>query len=178
MTPPNREGSKSACIQIVSDWLRSNRKEIKVIGNAADQECGHWLNNRIENSYSHPGKEKRRWLFSQGHQNFIKVSLHPRFNHNRCSVYEQNCSDALTEWRQSTTWTLHNMVSTICQFYFNSAISSHTGAPVRASANIHWAWIRRIIQGGLISKFGFVSKFSSGFQLSAWEKLRYESVTA
>ena len=36
---------------IVTDCLQSYRAAINVIGNAADQECGRWLNNRVENSY-------------------------------------------------------------------------------------------------------------------------------
>ena len=32
---------------IVTDRLRSYRAAMDVIGNAADQECGRWLNNRI-----------------------------------------------------------------------------------------------------------------------------------
>ncbi len=36
---------------IVTDRLRSYRAATKVIGNAADQICGRWLNNRAENSH-------------------------------------------------------------------------------------------------------------------------------
>ena len=36
---------------IVTDRLRSYRAAMNVIGNAADQECGCWLNNRAENSH-------------------------------------------------------------------------------------------------------------------------------
>ena len=36
---------------IVKDRLRSYRAGMNVIGNAADQECGRWLNNRGENSH-------------------------------------------------------------------------------------------------------------------------------
>ena len=35
---------------IVTDRLRSYRAAMNVIGNAADQECGRWLNNRTENA--------------------------------------------------------------------------------------------------------------------------------
>ncbi len=35
----------------VTDRLRSYRSAMKVIGNAGDQECGRWLNNRAENSH-------------------------------------------------------------------------------------------------------------------------------
>ena len=36
---------------IVTDRLRSYRAAMNLIGNAADQECGRWLNNRAENSH-------------------------------------------------------------------------------------------------------------------------------
>jgi putative transposase len=36
---------------IVKDHLRSYRAAMNMIGNAADQECGRWLNNRTENSH-------------------------------------------------------------------------------------------------------------------------------
>ncbi len=36
---------------IVTDRLRSYRAAMNVIGNAAGQECGRWLNNRPENSH-------------------------------------------------------------------------------------------------------------------------------
>ena len=36
---------------IVTDRLRSYRAAMNVIGNAADQECARWLNNRAENSH-------------------------------------------------------------------------------------------------------------------------------
>ena len=36
---------------IVTDRLRSYRAAMNVIGNAANQECGRWLNNRAENSH-------------------------------------------------------------------------------------------------------------------------------
>jgi putative transposase len=37
--------------EIVTDRLRSYRAAMVVIGNAAFQECGRWLNNRAENSH-------------------------------------------------------------------------------------------------------------------------------
>ena len=36
---------------IVTDRLRSYGAAMNVIGNAAAQECGRWLNNRAENSH-------------------------------------------------------------------------------------------------------------------------------
>lgn len=35
---------------IVIDWLRSYRAALKITGNATKQECGSWLNNRVENT--------------------------------------------------------------------------------------------------------------------------------
>lgn len=36
---------------VVTELLRSYRAAMNVIGNAGDQECGRWLNNRAENSH-------------------------------------------------------------------------------------------------------------------------------
>jgi len=36
---------------ILADRLRSYRVAMNLIGNAANQECGRWLNNRAENSH-------------------------------------------------------------------------------------------------------------------------------
>ncbi len=44
---------------IVTDRLRSYRAAMKVIGNAADQICGRWLNNRAENSHQ-PFRRRER----------------------------------------------------------------------------------------------------------------------
>ncbi|WP_424042213.1 DDE-type integrase/transposase/recombinase [Methyloceanibacter sp.] len=44
---------------IVTDRLRSYRSAMKVIGNAADQECGRWLHNRAENSHQ-PFRRRER----------------------------------------------------------------------------------------------------------------------
>ena len=47
---------------IVTDRLRSYGAAMKVIGNAAAQECGRWLNNRAENSHQPlPNEESERW---------------------------------------------------------------------------------------------------------------------
>ena len=56
---------------IVTDRLRSYRSAMKVIGNAADQECGRWLNNRAENSHQ-PFRRRERAM-----QTFRAVSLQP-----------------------------------------------------------------------------------------------------
>jgi putative transposase len=82
---------------------------MNVIGNAADQECGRWLNNRAENS--HQPFRRREGAMSKFRdvktlQKFasIHASVHNHFNlerHlNRRSVFKQNCVAALTAWRQ------------------------------------------------------------------------------
>src|SRR5665811_1409878 len=94
---------------IITDRLRSYRAAMKVIGNAADQECGRWLNNRAENSHQ-PFRRRERAMakfrdmktlqkFAAAH-----ASIHNHFNHdrhlNRRDIFKQNRSAALTEWRQ------------------------------------------------------------------------------
>jgi putative transposase len=94
---------------IVTDRLRSYRSAMKVIGNAADQECGRWLNNRAENSHQ-PFRRRERSMakfrdiktlqkFAAAH-----ASIHNHFNHDRhlnCrDIFKQNRSAALAEWRQ------------------------------------------------------------------------------
>ena len=79
------------------------------IGNAADQECGRWLNNRAENSHQ-PFRRRERAMakfrdmktlqkFAAAH-----ASIHNHFNHdrhlNRRDIFKQNRSAALAEWRQ------------------------------------------------------------------------------
>jgi len=82
---------------------------MNVIGNADDQECGRWLNNRAENS--HQPFRRREGAMSKFRdiktlQKFVAIhaSVHNHFNldrHlNRRSVYKQNHSAALAEWRQ------------------------------------------------------------------------------
>ena len=44
---------------IVTDRLQSYRAAMRIIGNAADQECGRWLNNRAENSHQ-PFRRRER----------------------------------------------------------------------------------------------------------------------
>jgi putative transposase len=94
---------------IVTDRLRSYRAAMNVIGNAADQECGRWLNNRAENSHQ-PFRRRERAMqrfrtvgtlqkFAAAH-----ASIHNHFNHdrrlNRRSTFKQNRAAALAEWRQ------------------------------------------------------------------------------
>jgi putative transposase len=94
---------------IVTDRLRSYRSAMKVIGNAADQECGQWLNNRAENS--HQPFRRREGAMAKFRdiktlQKFAAAhaSVHNHFNldrHlNRRDIFKQNRSAAMSEWRQ------------------------------------------------------------------------------
>ena len=94
---------------IVTDRLRSYRAAMNVIGNAADQECGQWLNNRAENS--HQPFRRREGAMSKFRdvktlQKFASVhaSIHNHFNlerHlNRRETFKENRTAALAEWRQ------------------------------------------------------------------------------
>ena len=94
---------------IVTDRLRSYRAAMNVIGNAADQVCGRWLNNRAENSHQ-PFRRREgamaRFRDIKTLQKFASAhaSVHNHFNldrHlNRRDVFKQNRSAALAEWRQ------------------------------------------------------------------------------
>ena len=94
---------------IVTDRLRSYRAAMNVIGNAADQECGRWLNNRAENSHQ-PFRRREGALAKfrevKTLQKFVAVhaSIHNHFNLERHlkrrEVFKQNRSAALAEWRQ------------------------------------------------------------------------------
>ena len=91
---------------IGTDRLRSYRAAMNVIGNAADQECGRWLNNRAENS--HQPFRRREGAMSKFRdiktpQKFASAhaSTHNHFNHgchlNRRDTFKQNRSAALAE---------------------------------------------------------------------------------
>ena len=94
---------------IVTDRLRAYGAAMKVIGNAAVQVCGRWLNNRAENSHQ-PFRRRERAMakfrdvktlqkFAAAH-----ASIHNHFNQdrhlNRRDIFKQNRSAALAEWRQ------------------------------------------------------------------------------
>ena len=94
---------------IVTDRLRSYRAAMNVIGNAADQECGRWLNNRAENS--HQPFRRREGAMSKFRnvktlQKFASVhaSIHNHFNLERHltprETFKQNRAAAMAEWRQ------------------------------------------------------------------------------
>jgi putative transposase len=93
---------------IVTDRLRSYRAAMKIIGNAADQECGRWLNNRAENSHQ-PFRRRERAMakfrdmktlqkFAAAH-----ASIHNHFNHDRHinprNIFKQKRSAALARNR-------------------------------------------------------------------------------
>ncbi len=89
---------------IVTDRLRSYRAAMNVIGNAADQEVGRWLNNRAENS--HQPFRRREGAMSKFRdiktlQKFcsIHASIHNHFNFdlhlNSRETFRQNRSAAL-----------------------------------------------------------------------------------
>jgi len=94
---------------VVTDCLGSYRAAMKVIGNAADQTWGRWLNNRAENSHQPFRRRERamvRFRNLKTLQKFASVhaSIHNQFNHDRhlnCrDIFKQNRSAALAEWRQ------------------------------------------------------------------------------
>jgi putative transposase len=82
---------------------------MKVIGNAADQTWGRWLNNRAENSHQ-PFRRREgamaRFRDLKTLQKFASVhaSIHNHFNQdrhlNRRDIFKQSRSAALAEWRQ------------------------------------------------------------------------------
>jgi len=94
---------------IVTDRLRSYRAAMKIIGNAASQKCGRWLNNRAENSHQ-PFRRREeamaRFRDMKTLQKFSSVhaSIHNHFNHdrhlNRRDIFKHHRFAALAEWRQ------------------------------------------------------------------------------
>ena len=94
---------------IVTDRLRSYRAAMNMIGNAADQDCGCWLNNRAENSHQ-PFRRREgaiaRFRDIKTLHKFASVhaSIHNHFNLDRHLTsredFKRNRSAALAEWRQ------------------------------------------------------------------------------
>jgi putative transposase len=94
---------------IVTDRLRSYGAAMKAIGIAVRQVCGRWLNNRAENSHQ-PFRRREgamaRFRDLKTLQKFASVhaSVHNLFNLDRHlnsrTVFKQNRSAALAEWRQ------------------------------------------------------------------------------
>jgi putative transposase len=94
---------------IVTDRLRSYRSAMRVIGNAADQECGRWLNNRAENSHQPFRRRERAMAKFRDMKTLQKfaathASIYNHFNldrHlNRRDTFKKNRAAALAEWRQ------------------------------------------------------------------------------
>ena len=94
---------------IVTDRLRSYRAAMNVIGNAADQGCGRWLNNRAENS--HQPFRRREGAMSKFRdvkilQKFalIHASIHNHFNYERDLIsrgdFKGKREAAFVEWHQ------------------------------------------------------------------------------
>ncbi len=94
---------------IVTDRLQSYRAAMKVIGTAAAQTCGLWLNNRAENSHQLFRRQEgamARFRDIKSLQKFaaIHASVHNHFNHqrhlNRRDIFKQARTAALAECRQ------------------------------------------------------------------------------
>ena len=93
---------------IVTDRLRSYRAAMNVIGNATDQICGRWLNNRAENSHQ-PFRRREEAMAKfrdvKTLQKFASphASIHNHFNlerHlNRRDIFKQDRAATLAEWR-------------------------------------------------------------------------------
>jgi putative transposase len=82
---------------------------VNVIGNAADQGCGRWLNNRTENSHQpfrrrEGAMSKFRDVKTLQKLASVHASIHNHFNlerHlNRRDKFKQDRATALAEWRQ------------------------------------------------------------------------------
>ena len=96
-------------MMIVTDRLKSYRAAMNVIGNAAAQTCGRWLNNRAENSHQ-PFRRREgamaRFRDIKTLQKFAAThaSIHNHFNQERHLYnrenFKLNRSAALAEWRQ------------------------------------------------------------------------------
>ena len=94
---------------IVTDRLKSYRAAMNVIGNAAAQTCGQWLNNRAENSHQ-PFRRREgamaRFRDIKTLQKFAAAhaSIHNHFSQERHLYtrenFKLNRSTALAEWRQ------------------------------------------------------------------------------
>ena len=94
---------------IVTDKFRSYWAAMNVIGNAAAQTCGRWLNNRAENSHQPFRRRERAMAKFRNIQTLQKLSavpasIHNHFNHerhlNRRDIFKRDRAAALAEWRQ------------------------------------------------------------------------------
>ena len=102
---------------IVTDRRRSYWAAMNVIGNAADQGCGWWLNNRAENLHQtfrrREGEISKFWdVKTQQKFASIQTSVHNQFNLERHltprETFKQNRAAAMAEWRQLAAWYSHN----------------------------------------------------------------------
>ena len=94
---------------IVTDRLRSYGAAMKAMRIVERQECGRWLNNRVESSHQ-PFRRRESAMAKFRNvktlQKFAAVhaSIHNHFNQdrhlNRRDIFKQNRSAALAEWRQ------------------------------------------------------------------------------
>jgi putative transposase len=94
---------------VVTDRLRSYRAAMQIIGNAARQETGRWLNNRAENSHQPFRRRERamaKFRSAKSLQKFasIHASVQNHFNQERHlrgrQNFKLNRSLALAEWHQ------------------------------------------------------------------------------
>ncbi len=94
---------------IVTDRFRSYSAALNVIGNAAHQTCGRWLNNRAENSHQpfrrrEGAMTKFRDVKTLPKFAAARASIHSRVSHDRhpnCrDILKWNRATALAEWRQ------------------------------------------------------------------------------
>jgi putative transposase len=94
---------------IVTDRLLSYRAAMNVIGNAAHQACGPWINNRAENSHQ-PFRRREGAMAKFRHiktlQKFSSAhaSIHNHFNHQRHLIqrddYKAKREAAIIKWQQ------------------------------------------------------------------------------
>ena len=97
---------------VVTDGLPSYPAAMREIGNEACQETGRWLNNRAENSHQ-PFRRREGAMANfrdiKTLQKFVSVHapISNHFNHdrhlNRRTIFKQNRTAALTEWRELCT---------------------------------------------------------------------------
>jgi putative transposase len=82
---------------------------MKVIGNAGDQECSRWLNNRAENAHQPFRRRERATAMFRDVRTLKKFaavhsSIHNHFKQDRHlkqrDIFKQNRATALAEWRQ------------------------------------------------------------------------------
>ena len=94
---------------IVTDRRRSYWAAMNVIGNAADQGCGWWLNNRAENLHQtfrrREGEISKFWdVKTQQKFASIQTSVHNQFNLERHltprETFKQSHAAAMAEWLQ------------------------------------------------------------------------------